>query len=100
VGAVPADGLEGPGDLGDPGEVEQANGDVRKVAHDLESVAALAGVLVFGVGGVAQWTDSMPHCPCVSPASTSEAALTAVRLRNGVVEPLEEGGTHVEITLE
>jgi hypothetical protein len=33
-------------------------------------------------------------------ATAHEEGFDRVTLRNGVVEPLEEGGTHVEITLE
>jgi hypothetical protein len=43
--------LQGPGDLGDPGEVEQADGDVPQGGSDLKSVPGVAGVLIFGVGG-------------------------------------------------
>jgi hypothetical protein len=33
-------------------------------------------------------------------ATAGEEGFDRVKLRNGVIEPLEEGGTHVEINLE
>ena len=51
------DALESSGDLGDAGDagqVKQADGEVSQGGHDLGAVGYVAGVLVFGVCGVAE----------------------------------------------
>ena len=53
-GSVACDGLEGAGDLGDAGEVEQADGEIPQRGHDLGAVPGVSGIGVFVVGGVTQ----------------------------------------------
>ena len=40
------------------------------------------------------------HVEISIDAVARDEGFDRVKLRNGVVEPLEEGGTHVEVTLE
>jgi hypothetical protein len=94
------------GEARDTGETRSAessrSGPVHTVGRvELKATVGKAGF--FNLNRALSWlrdNASDVHVQISIDAVARDEGFDRVKLRNGVVEPLEEGGTHVEVTLE